>query len=190
MSSEKEQLPKEDATSEYPSSGFKFFSRFFSILIFLGWSSGLGYGVSLIWTKGYFTYPTFSNKGALLGFVAVALVAGAFGGLVRGALDLSLYTGRVDQGELVPAQRGIKESGDKKERNIVYEVERRHGTNLFIKPILWPIVGALAGLIFSAILLDAGTGSLKIALVSFGGGLFIFPLVRKVGGFSGSQRLS
>lgn len=162
------------------SSGFKFFSRLFSILIFLTWSSGLGYGVNLIWTRGYFSYPTFSNKEQLLGFVSVALVAGAFGGLVRCVLDISLYTRRVDQGELVPTQRGVKENEERQERKIVYEPERRHGTNLFIKPTLWPIVGALAGLVFSAILLDAGTGSPKIFLISFGGGLFIFPLIKKI----------
>lgn len=65
--------------------------------------------------------------------------------------------------------------------NELRQPETNHFNFLFFKPFIWPVFTAPLGLMASLILLDVSTGSLKVALVAFAGGLFAGPLVNKIG---------
>ena len=130
------------------------------ILILSAWGSGLGVAAFWIWTAGVVIASSVQS------FLLVASLFGALGGLIDAirALQANVY-------QLW-----------KLERESSPDILGSPLNNYFVKPLLWPLAGAAIGLVLSAMLLDEGTGLLKVALLGTVGGMLWQTILRKLPG--------
>jgi len=128
------------------------------LLIILLWSIGLGLASWWFWTEGLAqTSPTQR-------FLLVAALFGALGGMIESARGLWKNVFQIWE----------KNTG---------HADHIHGSplnNFVVRPILWPIPGAVLGVAFAAILLDEGTNLLKVALLGTVGGLLWQTIQKKL----------
>lgn len=114
----------------------------FPVVMFVLWTAGLGLASYWIWTGGM----ALSERHV---FLLVASVFGAVGGLARAIRDVQIFSWR-------------------RWRNMATGSPTN---NLILKPVLWPIPGAILGLVLAFIFLDEKTSPLKVALLGSVGGI-------------------
>jgi|GEM_PF-6862467 len=128
------------------------------LIIILCWAVGLGLASWWFWKEGI------TQTSPIQRFLIVAALFGALGGMIESARGL---------------WKNVFQNWEKKwGREVDF-----HGSplnNFAVRPILWPIPGAVLGVAFAAVFLDEGTGLLKVALLGTVGGILWQTVQRKL----------
>jgi len=124
-----------------------------ALLIFFAWAAFIGF---VGWQ-----YTSSAELEPLIRFVVLASLAGAAGGLVQGIRNCWTFNSRV-WNHMRNTACGIDADCSRIGSPV---------NNLLFKPLLWPVPGAMLGLVLALIFLDQGTYPLKIALLGAIGGL-------------------
>jgi len=132
-----------------------------SVGLFMIWAVALGFAGWWVWING----TQLGN--ATLSYLLIAALSGALVGLAKAVRELQIFISH--------AWLSTKDASK-------IQFPNSPINNLIVKPLLWPLPGAVFGLVLAAIFVDAGTGHVKVMLLGLVGGILWRTILQKLPG--------